>query len=64
MNCCNDVLPKLSTLDPACGSGAFLVAAMKTLINVYSAVIGRIKLPATMHRCIAGWLISSDNIGA
>ncbi len=38
----NDILPKLSLLDPACGSGAFLVAAMKTLINVYAAVIGRI----------------------
>src|SRR6266498_1672968 len=29
-----DVLPRLSLLDPACGSGAFLVAAMKTLINL------------------------------
>lgn len=38
-----EVLPKLSILDPACGSGAFLIAAMKTLINIYSAVIGRIK---------------------
>lgn len=37
-----EVLPRLSLLDPACGSGAFLVAAMKTLISVYSAVIGRI----------------------
>jgi hypothetical protein len=37
------VLPGLTLLDPACGSGAFLVAAMKTLINIYSAVIGRIK---------------------
>lgn len=37
------VLPKLSLLDPACGSGAFLVAAMKTLINLYSAIVGRIK---------------------
>ena len=37
-----EVLPRLSLLDPACGSGAFLVAAMKTLINVYSAVTGRI----------------------
>jgi len=37
------VLPDLKLLDPACGSGAFLVAAMKTLINIYSAVIGRIK---------------------
>lgn len=38
-----EVLPGLSILDPACGSGAFLVAALKTLINVYSAVIGRIQ---------------------
>lgn len=37
------ILPSLTLLDPACGSGAFLVAAMKTLINIYSAVIGRIK---------------------
>ena len=37
------MLPNLSLLDPACGSGAFLVAAMKTLINVYAAVIGKIK---------------------
>ncbi|ACC85124.1 Eco57I restriction-modification methylase domain-containing protein [Nostoc punctiforme] len=38
----NDILPKLSILDPACGSGAFLVAVMKTLILVYGAVIGMI----------------------
>lgn len=38
----NAILANLSLLDPACGSGAFLVAAMKTLINVYSAIIGRI----------------------
>jgi hypothetical protein len=39
-----DILPNLSILDPACGSGAFLIAAMKTLIQVYSAAIGSIKL--------------------
>ncbi len=39
-----EILPKLSILDPACGSGAFLIAAMKTLIQVYSAAIGSIKL--------------------
>lgn len=38
----NAVLPKISILDPACGSGAFLVAAMKTLLDVYSAVLGKI----------------------
>jgi len=37
------VLPKLSLLDPACGSGAFLIAMMKTLINIYEAIIGRIQ---------------------
>jgi hypothetical protein len=40
----DNILPNLSILDPACGSGAFLVAAMKTLIQVYSAVFGTIKL--------------------
>jgi hypothetical protein len=39
----DQVLPDLKLLDPACGSGAFLVAAMKTLINIYSDVIGRVK---------------------
>lgn len=39
----DDVLPDLKLLDPACGSGAFLVAAMKTLINVYAHVIGKIE---------------------
>ena len=33
-----EVLPSLRLLDPACGSAAFLVAAMKVLINLYSAV--------------------------
>jgi type I restriction-modification system DNA methylase subunit len=35
-----EILPGLSILDPAVGSGAFLVAALKTLITVYSAVVG------------------------
>jgi hypothetical protein len=39
----NKILPELSLLDPSCGSGAFLVAAMKTLIDVYSAIIGKIE---------------------
>ena len=38
-----EILPGLSLLDPACGSGAFLVAAMRTLINLYSAIIGKIE---------------------
>ena len=39
----HEVLPNLRLLDPACGSAAFLVAAMKTLINIYAAVVGRIE---------------------
>jgi hypothetical protein len=48
------VLPQISLLDPACGSGAFLVAAMKTLINVYAAVIGKIKFLADTN--LTEWL--------
>ncbi len=49
-----EVLPGLSLLDPACGSGAFLVAAMRTLINVYSAVVGKIKF---LHDAkLSAWL--------
>ncbi len=39
-----EIIPNLSILDGACGSGAFMVAALKSLISVYSAVIGTIKL--------------------
>ena len=38
------VLPSLKLLDPAVGSGAFLLAAMKTLINLYTAVVGRAEM--------------------
>lgn len=38
-----EVLPNLRLLDPACGSAAFLVAAMRILINIYAAVIGKIR---------------------
>jgi schlafen family protein/Eco57I restriction-modification methylase len=50
----NDILPTLSLLDPACGSGAFLVAAMKTLVNIYSAVIGKIQF--LNDRNLSEWL--------
>ena len=55
-----DVLPTLSVLDPACGSGAFLVAAMKTLVNIYFAVIGRI--PLLRHPDLDRW--KQDTEGA
>ncbi len=37
-----NVLPSVSLLDPACGSGAFLSAALKSLMGIYTAAIGRI----------------------
>jgi len=48
------ILPALSLLDPACGSGAFLVAAMKTLINLYAAIIGKIEF--LNDRTLSEWL--------
>jgi hypothetical protein len=50
----NDVLPSITILDPAVGSGAFLVAALKTLINVYYAVVGRAELGASGE--LQAWL--------
>lgn len=50
----NEVLPNLRLLDPACGSAAFLVSAMKTLINVYAAVIGKIEFLS--DRGLQEWL--------
>ena len=48
------VLPSITILDPAVGSGAFLVAALKTLINVYYAVVGRAELGANAD--LQAWL--------
>jgi len=54
----SDVLPNLKLLDPACGSGAFLVAAMKTLIDLYAAVVGRIKF--LNDRGLTEWLAKAE----
>jgi hypothetical protein len=48
------ILPKLSLLDPACGSGAFLIAAMKVLIGIYSAIAGKIEFLNDRH--LSEWL--------
>ncbi|MGQ4809131.1 hypothetical protein NKDENANG_02533 [Candidatus Entotheonellaceae bacterium PAL068K] len=54
----HEVLPGLSLLDPACGSGAFLVTAMKTLIDIYAAVIGKIKF--LNDRSLSCWLNQTE----
>ena len=50
----NDVLPSITILDPAVGSGAFLVAALKALINIYYAVVGRAEMGASKE--LSAWL--------
>ncbi len=50
----NEVLPSITILDPAVGSGAFLVAALKALINIYYAVVGRGRMGAS--RELENWL--------
>lgn len=49
-----EVLPSITILDPAVGSGAFLVAALKCLINVYYAVVGRAEMGASTE--LKNWL--------
>jgi hypothetical protein len=38
---CEEILPSLKILDPACGFGVFLAAALDTLVAVYSAAIAK-----------------------
>ncbi|WP_438480851.1 Eco57I restriction-modification methylase domain-containing protein [Oleiharenicola lentus] len=49
-----ETLPKLSLLDPACGSGAFIVACLKTLLNLTTGLIGRCE--ALNHRPVLQWI--------
>ena len=37
-----EVMPSLTVLDPACGSGAFLVTAFNALVTIYSEVLSKI----------------------
>ena len=40
----DSILNNLTILDPAVGSGAFLVSAMKELIDIYSPILGKIEI--------------------
>src|SRR5260370_25021609 len=47
-------LPQLSILDPAVGSGAFLVAALKTLLAIYTGLLGRAE--AVQEKAVLQWV--------
>ncbi len=53
-----EILPSLHLLDPACGSGAFLAAAMRTLIEIYSALVGKAKF--ARDSTLDNWLAKID----
>lgn len=50
----DEVLPAISVLDPAVGSGAFLVAALKSLTAIYDAVVGHAELDGSSE--LQHWL--------
>ena len=50
----DSILNTLTVLDPAVGSGAFLVSAMKELIDIYSPIIGKIETLG--DRNLKAWL--------
>jgi hypothetical protein len=63
-----EILPSLTILDPACGSGVFLAAALETLAAVYGAVIakgGVAPSDAVAPADLPGWIrrrILADNL--
>ncbi|MEO1590641.1 MAG: hypothetical protein AAFU71_05030 [Cyanobacteria bacterium J06632_22] len=38
-----DILPQVTVLDPACGTGPFLVAALQRLMDIYCSVVGHLE---------------------
>ena len=50
----NSILNTLTVLDPAVGSGAFLISAMKRLMYIYSPIIGKIQM--LNNRDLKVWL--------
>ncbi len=55
----DSILNTLTVLDPAVGSGAFLTAAIKELLNIYSPIIGKIETLA--DRDLKKWLEDFKN---
>jgi hypothetical protein len=48
------ILPAISLLDPACGHGAFLVAALDTLTGIYEAIVN--SMASVRDPYLARWL--------
>ncbi len=65
---CEEILPSLKVLDPACGSGVFLAAALETLAVVYKAASakgGLAFLDTVAPADLPGWIrrrILADNL--
>ena len=51
-----DILPGLRLIDPSCGSGAFLAAAMRKLISIYTGLIGPVKMRFAGDTTLRDWL--------
>ena len=49
------ILNTLTVLDPAVGSGAFLVSAMKVLLDIYSPIVEKIKMFQKDNRDLCRW---------
>jgi N-6 DNA Methylase len=60
-----NVLPKISLLDPACGSGAFLVAALKAMHSLYGAIGGAAEVSADegVRAIVADWRKQHPSLG-
>ena len=57
-----DILPKIKILDPACGSGAFLVSALDTLVNIYGFIVGKIEVLHDPY--LTKWRADAHSTGA
>lgn len=59
------VLPSISLLDPACGSGAFLVAALKAMHGLYGSIVGAAEVSADklVKDIVTAWKREHASIG-
>ena len=54
---------RMSVIDPTCGSGAFLFAAMESLEDIYAALIAKsTEFDATFNTALAGRIAAHQNV--